>query len=79
MASDTDIIKLHMQFNIMDVEEWPIKDNAGQIVDVEKDEDRKRADEDVMAMPRYNEPKKTNNAKGLSQGEIVTCFFIFGN
>jgi hypothetical protein len=44
MASDTDIIKLHMQFNIMDVEEWPIKDNAGQIVDLEKDEDRKHAD-----------------------------------
>ena len=29
----------------MDIKEWPIKDSAGQIVDVEKDEDRKRADE----------------------------------
>ena len=65
----------------MDIKEWPIKDSAGQIVDVEKDEDRKRADEDVMAMPRYNEPKKANNAKVLPQGEslIVTYFFIFGN
>jgi hypothetical protein len=66
----------------MDVEEWPIEDDIEQIADVEKDEDMKRADEDVMAMPRYNEPKKANNAKVLSQGEsfsIVTCFFIFGN
>ena len=66
----------------MDVEEWPIKADAGQIVDVEKDEDRKRADEYVMAMPWYNEPKKANNAKVLPQGEsssIVAYFFIFRN
>jgi hypothetical protein len=39
-------------------------------------------DEDVMAMPRYNEPKKANNAKVLPQNEsssIETYFFIFGN
>jgi hypothetical protein len=43
MASDTDTIILHMQINIMVVEEGPIKDNAVQIVYVEKDEDWKRA------------------------------------
>jgi hypothetical protein len=69
----------------MDVGEWPIKDDIRQIADVEKDEDMKRAEEDVMAMPRYNEPKKANNAnnaKILPQNEsssIVTYFFTFGN
>jgi hypothetical protein len=66
----------------MDVEEWPIEDDIGQIADVEKYKDIKRPDEDVMAMLRYNEPKKANNAKVLPQNEsasIVTYFFIFRN
>ena len=36
-----------MQIN-MDVKESQIKDDAEKIVDLEQDEDRKRADEDVI-------------------------------
>jgi hypothetical protein len=32
----------------MDIKEAPIKDNAEKIVDLEQDEDRKHADDDVI-------------------------------
>ena len=46
----------------MDKDEVQIQDNVIKRVDVEKDEDIKRADEEVMAIPQYNKPKKANNA-----------------
>jgi hypothetical protein len=36
-----------MQIN-MDIKEAPIKDDAKKIVDLEQDEDRKHADDDVI-------------------------------
>ena len=79
----TDIlIILHMQISIMAKDEVQIQDNVIKRVDVEKDEDIKRADEEVMAIPQYNKPKKTNNANVLPEGEtfsIISYFFIFGN
>ena len=57
-----------MQISIMDEDKVQIQDNAVKRVDVEKDEDIKRADENVMAMPRYNKPKKANNANVLAEG-----------
>jgi len=59
-----------------------IQDNVIKRVDVEKDEDIKRADEEVMAIPHYNKPKKANNANVLQEGEtfsIISYFFMFGN
>jgi len=59
-----------------------IQDNVIKRVDVEKDEDIKRADEEVMVIPQYNKPKKANNANVLSEGEIfsiISYFFISGN
>lgn len=73
----------------MDVAEGPIEDDAGQIVDLEQDDYRKRADEDVKsivlntqmkASSRHNKPKKSNNAKVLPQGEwssIVSSLLIW--
>jgi hypothetical protein len=69
-----------MQINIMDEDEVHIKHNVVKRVNVEKDEDIKRADDDVMAMPRYNKPKKANNANVLAEGETsssVCYFFIY--
>ena len=66
----------------MDEDEVQIQDNVIKRVDVEKDEDIKRADEEVMANPHYNKPKKANNANVLPKGEtssISRDFFIFGN
>ena len=59
-----------------------IQDNVIKRVDVEKDEDIKRADEEVMVIPQYNKPKKANNANVLPEGEtssISRDLFIFGN
>ena len=76
------LIILHMQISIMDEDEVQIQDNVIKRVDVEKDKDIKRADEEVMAIPRYNKPKKANNANVLPEGEmfsIISYFFIFRN
>ena len=62
-------------------EEEQIKDDVLEIVNIKKDEARKHADEDVIAIPQYNKPKKANNEKVLSQGEsfssIVSYFLYF--
>ena len=41
-----------------------------------------RADDDVTALPRYNKPKKSNNAQIMTQGKpslIETYFFNLNN
>jgi len=48
-------------------EEEQIKDDVLEIVNIKKDEARKHADKDVIAIPQYNKPKKANNAKVLPQ------------
>ncbi|XP_066372797.1 uncharacterized protein [Miscanthus floridulus] len=48
-------------------EEEQIKDDVLEIVNIKKDEARKHADEDVIAIPQYNKHKKANNAKVLPQ------------
>jgi len=66
----------------MDEDEVHIKDKVPKRFDVEKDEDIKHVDQEVMAIPQYNKPKKANNANVLSEGEmfsIISYFFIFGN
>ena len=66
----------------MDEDEVQIQDKVPKRFDVEKDEDIKLVDEEVMAIPQYNKPKKTNNANVLPEGEtfsIISYFFIFGN
>jgi len=45
-----------------------IQDKVPKRFDVEKDEDIKLVDEEVMAIPQYNKPKKTNNANVLPEG-----------
>jgi hypothetical protein len=76
IASETDILILQMQISIMDANKVQIKDNAVQTVEIEKDEDPMRADEDVMAMPQYNKPKKANNAKVMPQGESSLQLYL---
>ena len=59
-----------------------IEDKVLKRFDVEKDEDIKLVDEEVMAIPQYNKSKKANNANVLLEGEtssISRDFFIFGN
>ncbi|KAG0537197.1 hypothetical protein BDA96_03G127600 [Sorghum bicolor] len=51
----------------MDEDKVQIQDIVMMRVDREKDKDIKRADEEVMAIPQYNKPKKTNNANVLPQ------------
>ena len=66
----------------MDEDEVQIQDKVPKIFDVEKDEDIKLVDEEVMAIPQYNKPKKANNANVPPEGEtpsISRDFFIFGN
>jgi len=62
-------------------EEEQIKDDVLEIINIKKDEARKHADKDVIAIPQYNKPKKANNAKVLSQVEsfssIVSYFLYF--
>jgi len=87
VASPTNNIILHMQISNRDVEEVrikeeeQIKDDVLEIVNIKKDEARKHADKDVIAIPQYNKPKKANNAKVLPQGEsfssIVSYFLYF--
>jgi hypothetical protein len=59
-----------MQIIIMDANKVPVKDDIVQTVEMEKDEDPMRADDDVMAVPQYNKPKKSNDAKVMPQGEL---------
>ena len=54
-----------------------IQDIVMMRVDREKDKDIKRADEEVMAIPQYNKPKKTNNANVLPQGETSEIRFFY--
>ena len=71
-----------MQISIMDEDEVQIQDKVPKRFDVEKDEDIKLVDEEVMAIPQYNKSKKANNANVLLEGEtssISRDFFIFGN
>ena len=71
-----------MQISIMDEDKVQIKHNVVKKLMQKKDEDIKRADEEVMAIPQYNKPKKANNANVLPEGEtfsIISYFFIFGN
>jgi hypothetical protein len=55
------------------------------MVDLEHDEETKRADEDVMAIvettnvkasPQYNKPKKANNAKVIYNYALL-CISVF--
>ena len=71
-----------MHISIMDKDEVQIQDKVPKRFDVEKDEDIKLVEEEVMTIPQYNKPKKANNANVLPKGEtssISRDFFIFGN
>jgi len=74
---------LHLQIIIREeAREVQVNDNAVQTPVLQKAQHMMRADDDVMALPRYNKPKKSNNAQIMTQGEpslIETYFFNLNN
>jgi len=74
---------LHLQIIIREeAREVQVNDDAVQTPVLQKAQHMMRADDDVTALPRYNKPKKSNNAQIMTQGKpplIETYFFNLNN
>jgi len=74
---------LHLQIIIREeAREVQVNDDAVQTPVLQKAQHMMHADDDVTALPRYNKPKKSNNAQIMTQGKpslIETYFFNLNN
>ena len=61
-----------MQIIMVDATKEQVKYDDVQTPRQEKDLHLMRVDADVIVLPEYNKPKKTNNAQIIPQGETST-------